>query len=746
MTGAVSMTTEDYSRSRLLGYPSRLSARHGEKITFFVSAPTGAFTAEVRRLTSIDDRDGAGGIRHELVPSRLEPSYAGAEQRSAIGNYAEFTDSGLPGRGLPLFLAFSFQPTLLPGANEVLVSFNGDDDATAVSVSEGKLTLAIDGLPAARLDLGLVTHVWYRAALAVGGGSAKLSATRLSALGKAEGIEETIVQIRDGTFLPRRHAGHVTFAALKSGPAARDHFTGKLGDVAFAGGAVTDEEIGRILNGAEAGQVLGSRVTSSWSMGRNTAPMAIPNDVSGAPALKLVNLPLRAVTGSRWSGRRHHPELAPDEYNAVLFHGDMVEGGDWKPSLDLAIAPEWRSGVYALRIQDGTDEDWIPFYVRPAAGAKHAKVLFLAPTNTYLAYGNETNSTADIGDELMLMKTEAVGPQDADKYAAAHPELGLSIYDNHTDGAGICYASRLRPLLNFRPFHFNWLNNSYRHFAADFYLLDWLEHYNFDYDVLTDEDLHFEGLNALKRYEVVITGSHPEYVSERMMNAVQEYVDGGGNLMYLGGNGFYWATSFHPDLPHVIEVRRGYTGARNWTSPPGETVHASTGEQGGIWRNRGRSPHRLTGIGMGAVGWGKAAPYHVAREGRTPKHDWIFEGVSEDLIGTEGMMLGGAAGDEIDHVDHLHGTPPETDVIASSVGLTEHFQPVIEYYTNILPGQGGSKNPLVRADMTWLTTKGGGSVFSVGSICWVGCLPINDYANAASRVTLNVLNRFVGNR
>ncbi|RXG84567.1 hypothetical protein EAS62_39615 [Bradyrhizobium zhanjiangense] len=424
----------------------------------------------------------------------------------------------------------------------------------------------------------------------------------------------------------------------------------------------------------------------------------------------------------------------------------MVAGGDWKPSLELKIESEWRSGVYALRIHDGTDEDWVPFYVRPAAGVRRSKVLFLAPTNTYIAYGNEHRSYIE-GE--FSMKTGRVQLQDADKYVEAHPEVGLSLYDEHEDGAGVAYVSRLRPLLNFRPFHFNWLTDSYRNFAGDFYLLDWLEHHGIDYDVLTDEDLHVEGLTALKPYNVVITGSHPEYVSERMMDALQEYVDGGGKLMYLGANGFYWATSFHPDFPHVLEVRRGHSGARNYTSLPGEIVHAFTGEQGSLWRHRGRSSHRLTGIGSGAMGWAKAAPYKPSPQAKAAEHAWIFEGVMDDLIGTEGMMLGGAAGDEIDHTDYLdgYGTPPETTVLGTTVGLTNHYQAFIEDLTYVFPGeQGGSENPLVRADMTWLATNGGGAVFSVGSMCWIGCLPINGYKNAVSRVTLNVLNRFIKDR
>lgn len=736
------MNTQDFNRSRLLGYPSRLSARQGESITFFVSAPKGEFRAEVHRIVSVDKREGAGGIKHELVRSRLDASYAGAEQRSSIGGYAEFTDSSWPARGLPLSLTFAFWPTLLPGSDETLISFNGSQRSTAIIVSGRTLQLVVDGACVAKLDLTLSPQTWYRVVLLVHGGGAKLTAATLTALGKRQTISEAVAPLPSGNFFPAGFLGQVTLAAEKNGATARNHFTGKIGEVVFAATAISAEEVGLILDGTRADHVLGPRVLHSWSMGKNTAPMVIPNDVGGAPALTLVNLPMRAVTGSRWRGTRDHAELVPDEYNAILFHSDMVAGGDWQPSLALDIEAEWRSGIYALRIYDGTDEDWVPFYVRPAAGASNAKVVFLAPTNTYLAYGNERRGYLTGG---FPMKDGPVRLQDADKYVEAHPELGASLYNKHEDGSGVVYASRLRPLLNFRPFHFNWLNDSYRHFAGDFYLLDWLEHHGFDYDVLTDEDLHLEGVAALQPYDAVITGSHPEYVSHRMMDALQAYVDEGGHMMYLGGNGFYWVTSFHPEMSHVIEVRRGPAGMRNFTSPPGESVHATTGELASLWRHRPRTPNRLTGIGTGATGWAKAGAYRRTAQSRSPEHGWIFDGVTDELIGTEGMMLGGAAGDEMDHTDDLQGwgTPPETVVVASSVGHSVHYQPAPEDYTYILPGeQGSSRNPLVRADMTWLPTKGGGAVFSVGSICWIGCLPINNYANPVSRVTLNVLNRF----
>ena len=49
-------------------------------------------------------------------------------------------------------------------------------------------------------------------------------------------------------------------------------------------------------------------------------------------------------------------------------------------------------------------------------------------------------------------------------------------------------------------------------FNLDIFIVDWLEHLGVDYDVITEEDLHYEGLDLLRPYGVVLTGSHPEYI------------------------------------------------------------------------------------------------------------------------------------------------------------------------------------------------------------------------------------------
>src|SRR5262249_48725981 len=151
-----------------------------------------------------------------------------------------------------------------------------------------------------------------------------------------------------------------------------------------------------------------------------------------------------------------------------------------------------------------------------------------------------------------------------DLFLNAHREYGYSLYDVHADGSGVCYSSRLRPILNFRPGYTNpWIGaggSAPWQFNADLHIVDWLDAAGQKGDLVTDEDLHAEGVDLLRRYRVVITGTHPEYYSTAMLDAMQAYLHMGGRLVYLGGNGFYWRVAYHQNLPGVIEVRRAEDG------------------------------------------------------------------------------------------------------------------------------------------------------------------------------------------
>jgi N,N-dimethylformamidase len=280
-------------------------------------------------------------------------------------------------------------------------------------------------------------------------------------------------------------------------------------------------------------------------------------------------------------------------------------------------------------------------------------------------------------------------------------------------------------------------------FMEDTYIVDWLEVKGFAVDVITDQDLHFEGAALLAPYKVVVTGSHPEYYSQPMMDGLHGYLEKGGRLMYMGGNGFYWVTPMDPS-GRFIELRRR-DGTEHWQGAPGESQHALTGEPGGLWRFRGVPPQRYFGVGFTAQGFDQNSPYKRMPGSFDPRAAFIFEGIGTDeIIGDfPSLALGeGAAGQEIDRVDYALGSPPHTLILAQSFGHSDAYQQVVEEVNTSDSRQGGTVNKLVHADLAYLEYPNGGGVFSTGSIAWCASLSYNHYVNNVSRITENVLRRF----
>ena len=318
---------------------------------------------------------------------------------------------------------------------------------------------------------------------------------------------------------------------------------------------------------------------AAWDFGRDFSSVAIhdlgPKGLHG----HTVNMPMKAVTSWCWTGDELDFKHAPEQYAAIHFHSDDLDDAGWDPDITFTVPNDLASGVYAFRLAAGGAVDHVPFFVRPPRGRRTAETAYLMPTLTYLAYADERMLWAeDIKYDDLTDRT--VVPSDADIVVREHAEWGSSIYDFHRDHTGVCFASRRRPVPNMRPDYRFWLTGAPRHFSADLYLIDWLEEMGFAYDVITDEDLHMEGQALLSGYRCVITGSHPEYWSAAMRAGFEGYLAQGGRGMYLGGNGWYWITSVHPEAPWVIEVRRGQAGTRCWESLPGENHHATTGELG----------------------------------------------------------------------------------------------------------------------------------------------------------------------
>jgi N,N-dimethylformamidase len=471
---------------------------------------------------------------------------------------------------------------------------------------------------------------------------------------------------------------------------------------------------------------LDGALAAHWDFSVAMTTQTVPGMGPQGRALALVNAPKRAVTGPAWTGEAHDWRQAPTHYDAIHFHDDDIADCAWPSVHDIALPEDLSSGVYAFALThaSGGPTHRIPLFVRPRTTPQ---IVFLASTLSYLAYANSLWASPS-----------------APALEAAYPDVvgrmrgfGLSTYSRHRDGSGIGLVSTHRPTLNLTPGFLGEAAGGQSLLNDDLRILAWLEWIGEPYGVLTDHDLHREGVKALKGCAVLVTGAHPEYQSRETLDAIEAFQGRGGRLLYLGGNGFYWRVSMLPDAPHVMEVRRAESGIRMWAEPPGEYHHQSDGGLGGLWRRLGRPPNRLVGVGYSAQGdEAPTQPYRRMPAGEDPRTSFLFEGVDSAVFGRS-SGIAAAAGYELDRADPSLGTPAHALVVARSEPFSDGLYPVNEErltHTVI-----DAADPL-RADLTFFETPSGGATLSVGSVFFPLALEEED---GAGRLARNALQRFL---
>ena len=711
----------------LTGYCDPLSAPPGGRIAVKVSSLGGAaYDADLVRIVHADPNPAGPGLRYEPVAAAFAGRYPGHAQPVHRGSHGVIAPA--PVLSGPFTVGATVWPTRPEAGWQAVLASLADGRGFALEIGpEGARVILAGGEPLA-VGKPLRAHAWYRI-------RARWDGRRLSVaqapLAPAYAVDDAGLANRAQGDGPPGASGPLVIAARPGNPPSH-HFNGKIEAPFVVARAIPE---GTVPSRRTRG------LAALWDFGRAIGTPRLvdlgPNRHHG----RLVNLPTRGVTGSTWRGREHCWRHAPADYAAIHFHDDDLEDCGWETDFTVAVPPDMPSGVYGVRLRTGGVEEIIPFYVRPATGAPTARLCFLAPTFTYQAYGNHAR---DNFDDAFRARVAAWGarPWNPDD----HPEYGLSTYNVHSDGSGIAYASRRRPILTMRPGFLTFdepRGSGLRHFPADSHLTDWLAAKGHAFDVITDEDLDDEGLDLIAPYQCVITGSHPEYHTPGTWDALAAYTAQGGRLVYLGGNGFYWRIARSPEYPGVIEIRRAEGGIRAWAAEPGEYYHAFDGGLGGLWRRNGRPPQRLVGVGFSAQGLFEAGYYRRTAAAADPRVSWLFAGIEDEIIGDFGLNGGGAAGFELDRADPALGTPAHALVVATS----EHHGPTFvlvheEWLTHVTTLSGEPPERLIRADMTFFETPAGGAVFSTGAITFAGSLSHNGYDNPVSRLLDNVLRRF----
>jgi N,N-dimethylformamidase len=733
----------------LAAYADRLSVRPGETIAFHVANATGQpVTASIVRVISSDPNPAGPGIQVEAVDARITRQAEPGPLKVPHGSYAlvDGLDAWLSGNSFTV--GCRAYPTRLTGRRQGLLTRldeTGNRGFGLMIEGDGRLLGSMGngaGYEELRTEEVLAERCWQYVWLRFDTDSRELQ-IGYSPLGSTEAtvaraaLSDAATPVMDGPLLMA--------AANHADPSA--HYNGKLERPVLYDRALTDDEIRAVVRGEEP-----PNPAACWDFAQAISSSRIVDVGSRAVHGRLVNTPARAMTGAGWSGREMCFRHAPGEYGAIHFHEDDIDDCKWPTAFTWTVPTTTRSSVYALMLSAGEAEENVPFHVVPPRDRAAARIAVLASTFTYVIYANHARPEWERDPEWQA----AWRRQSADWGGYAHNpgdhrEYGLSTYNYHTDGSGISIASWRRPMLNVRLGYITYpyeeiRASGLRHFPADSHLNGWLEARGYDYDIITDWELHHEGLDLLRRYQVVLTGSHPEYHTREMIDALEAYRDSGGRFCYLGGNGFYWKIALSPEKDGVIEIRRGEGGIRAWAAEPGEYYNQFDGEYGGLWRRNGRPPQHLCGVGFTAQGNFLGSYYRKHPEAADARVAWMFDGIDEETFGDHGLSAHGAAGFELDRADKRLGTPAHAVVVASSENHPPDAPWVLvpeEMLTHIVTWSGEPAKDLIRADMTFFECPNGGAVFSTGSITFCGSLVTNNFDNDVSRLLDNVLTRFL---
>ena len=700
---------ENASTKSITGYCEPLSMRAGQAVSLMASSHlAGMAELDLVRIICGDPTRTGPGFSETAIPSDLPKTVELTEQPLNPGSFAIVDLEGIS-IGYRLSIDLHVYPTRV-AETQTIVELSGSNNlhiAIILAAQQFACVVGDSELPIA--DFKVIERRWYQLQvsidLAPGG---KLNAIVKCLPSRSPG--------RDFSLVEEMSSQHVIPEAVTKSD---------LSKLLFAASSSGQRYDGRIARP----RIMIDALELAWDFSQDMSGREIV-EISGNDRHGLLyQLPARAVAGPAWDGTEHVWKNRPAHYDAIHFHCDDLYNADWPITAALNLPADLPSGIYAFRLRQGEEVDRIPFFVRPAKGMPTADIALLMSSCTYMAYANHRMlfEGADFVAARARLRPEH-------EYIRQHRSLGPSMYEKHDDGSGVMYSSRRRPILQLRPGADGW------NFTPDTNINAFMAHLNLGHDVIADEDIHDDGYDALASYRVIVTGSHPEYWSTNMIDALDRWQRNGGRLLYLGGNGFYWRVAFSDAWPGAIELRRAEDGVRNWQTEPGESYHSFTGEYGGLWRRLGRAPNELVGVGFAAQGFERATGYRRTKASYDSRAAWIFEGVHDEMIGTSGLG-GGAAGQEVDNYNQALGSPSHALVLASATDFGADMTRTKEELdaSIVVP----SPDPVVRADIVFFETPAGGAVFSVGSIAWFGALARDGFDNDVARITENVIRRFL---
>jgi N,N-dimethylformamidase len=571
-------------------YADRESALPGETVAFQVSTDTPVRARLCRLGTAVDD-PATDEVLHDFgtLPARVQPihpgSYVHVERRLA-GEWR----------------AFTVEAWVRPWRVDRLMGVVSQEDKES---SEGwALGLGKEGYVGCYLGDGVSADealVHRTPPHAVTRGRWHHLVGRWDGRRKEVWVDGRLVAAWDfaGPLKPGPHP--IRLGAMSEKGETTRFLDGDLAMVALYERALHPEEIGRRFG--ERGLVTprSEGLTAAWSFAEERGDRVA--DLSGRARHG------RIVNHGTWmiGGPAFEPAVARfGDYDPARDsrrgHGLRLASDDlydcrWETTCAWRVPPDARSGFHVLRLSwEREGREFLghaPFVVRRSSRRRPAPVLLLAATNTWRAYNAAPFGQPQPG-------ARQVCGTDGFPNAPGQPPA-FSFYRGHVAGPGTYQVGSRLPWPSAGPYLRYGDATDYSHLArAERFAQTWLEREGYEYEVITDRDLHRDP-GRLRRHRVLVINGHSEYWSVEMYRGLEEYLGAGGKLVVLSGNSLFWRVTYSPD-GSILECRKvDAPGDQVRPELRGEAWHSHDARRGGLLRECGFPGWKL--IGLETLGW-----------------------------------------------------------------------------------------------------------------------------------------------
>ncbi len=443
----------------------------------------------------------------------------------------------------------------------------------------------------------------------------------------------------------------------------------------------------------------------------------------------------------------YDPDKDTERGHALRLASDDLYDCKWDSRHSFQIPKNAKSGIYSAWFdfkKDGVDYNYpVTFIVKKSKAAKTAPLAVMCSTTTWRAYN---------GTPFALNNNE-LNPNfgtSGSKNDPANP-TAYNFYRDHSSGQPSYQVGLRLPWPAAGPgVIYGAAEVGYSHLMrAERFLHVWLEKQGYDFDVITNLDLHRDP-DLLKGYKSLLINGHDEYWSREMYEGLDQYLKAGGTSAVLSGNTMFWRITVDDELG-VIECRKygPNIGGRKLANV-GEIYHSFDKQRGSLMRNCGLPPWQ--NIGLECSGWWGGANNGVYTVNEKAQEHFLFQ-KPEKIDFSDRQIFGGArtgprkAGGHEGDIRLSSFSPPtkipegtnfpeEPEGIETLASLKRKNARVLDYFANF-----GVQEDATLVDMIYWKRPQGGTVFNAGAISFGWAL---DADPKQTKLMRNVLFHLAG--